>query len=234
MLSIIIPTLNEEKSLSLLLKSIKKQEFADDYEIIVADANSIDGTTKIAKSYGCRILEGGSSPAKGKNNGAKAAKGNILLFIDADAILPANFLYQALKEFKQRNLDVASFCLKPRTPQKFKILAFNIFYNWPILMLERIIPHASQVILVKKDLHNRNKGFDESIKLAEDHSYVRKAKNLGKYGIIHSVRILSSLRRFEKDGWIRTYLRYILAETHMLLIGDIRGDIFRYRFNHYK
>ncbi len=233
MLSIIIPTLNEEESLALLLESIKKQEFADNHEIIVADANSKDRTTKIAKSYGCRILEGGS-PAKGKNNGAKVAKGDMLLFIDADAVLPDNFLQQALKEFKQRNLDMASFCQKPRTQQEFKILLFNIFYNWPILILERIIPHASQGILVKKTIHKRNKGFDESIKLAEDHSYVRKAKKLGKYGIIHSVRILTSLRRFEKDGWVRTYLKYIVAEIYMLLIGDIRSDIFRYRFNHYK
>ena len=70
MLSIIIPTLNEEKLLSLLLKEIKKQNFLD-YEIIVADANSGDKTVEIAKSFGCKIVKGGLPP-KGRNEGAKS------------------------------------------------------------------------------------------------------------------------------------------------------------------
>ena len=50
-LSIIIPTYNEEEYLPLLLESIKQQDFRD-YEIIVADANSKDNTVKIAEEYG--------------------------------------------------------------------------------------------------------------------------------------------------------------------------------------
>ena len=53
-LSIIIPTYNEEEYLPLLLKSIKQQDFRD-YEIIVADANSKDNTVKIAEEYGCIV-----------------------------------------------------------------------------------------------------------------------------------------------------------------------------------
>ena len=67
--SIIIPTYNEEEYLPVLLDSIKEQDF-DDYEIIVADANSTDKTVEIAKDYGCIVVEGGL-PAVGRNNGAK-------------------------------------------------------------------------------------------------------------------------------------------------------------------
>ena len=91
MLSIIIPTLNEEKYLPKLLESIKKQSFKD-YEIIVADANSKDKTRKIARDYGCKITSGGILPAVARNNGAKKAAGEILLFIDADCIIENNFL----------------------------------------------------------------------------------------------------------------------------------------------
>ena len=92
MLSIIIPALNEEKYLPLLLKEIKKQNFADDLEIIVADAGSEDKTVEIAKNYGCKIVQGGL-PARGRNEGAKIAQGDIFLFMDADNIyLPKNFL----------------------------------------------------------------------------------------------------------------------------------------------
>ena len=72
-LSIIIPTYNEEEYLPVLLDSIKSQSF-DDYEIIVADANSTDKTREIAESYGCIVVAGGL-PAVGRNNGAKIAKG---------------------------------------------------------------------------------------------------------------------------------------------------------------
>ena len=68
-LSIIIPTYNEEEYLPVLLESIKEQSF-DDYEVIVADANSTDKTREIAKEYGCIVVDGGL-PAVGRNNGAR-------------------------------------------------------------------------------------------------------------------------------------------------------------------
>ena len=76
MLSIIIPTLNEEKYLPKLLDSIVKQSYKD-YEIIIADNNSKDKTRSIARSYGCRLTKGGM-PAVARNNGAKIARGKLL------------------------------------------------------------------------------------------------------------------------------------------------------------
>lgn len=72
MLSIIIPTLNEEKYLLILLSEIRKQNFID-YEIIVADAVSEDRTIEIARSFNCNIIKGGL-PAKGRNEGTKLPK----------------------------------------------------------------------------------------------------------------------------------------------------------------
>jgi len=69
--SIIIPALNEEKTLPVLLDSIKAQDFSD-YEVIVADANSKDRTREIAAEYGCRVVDGGL-PAVGRNAGAGGA-----------------------------------------------------------------------------------------------------------------------------------------------------------------
>jgi len=75
MLSIIIPTLNEENYLPFLLESIKNQDFKD-YEIIVADAGSHDKTREIAKNFGCKVVSGGL-PAKGRNEGTKFSRGNL-------------------------------------------------------------------------------------------------------------------------------------------------------------
>ena len=89
MISIIIPALNEENYLPKLLKNIKKQELKD-YEVIVADTNSKDGTRQTAKKFKCEIVKGGLPP-EGRNNGAKKAKGTLLFFIDADSLLSKNF-----------------------------------------------------------------------------------------------------------------------------------------------
>ena len=234
MISIIIPALNEEKYLSLLLESIKRQSFSD-YEIILADAGSKDKTLEIAKKYGCIVVSGGL-PAKGRNEGAKAAKGEVLFFLDADEILPDNSLGKILAEFNKRNLDIASFCLSTLPASKISSFVLNVFYNNPVILLEKILPHAAMGILVKKDLFQKLNGFDEEIKLAEDMDLARRAKNKFKanFGIIRSVKIFASDRRFKTDGWFSTGARYLLCEFHMIFIGPVKSDIFKYKFNHYK
>jgi glycosyltransferase involved in cell wall biosynthesis len=231
MISIITPTLNEEKYLPLLLESIKKQDFSD-YEIIIADAGSNDKTLEIAVKYSCRIISGGL-PAKGRNEGAKVAKGDLLFFIDADSVLPEGFFTKALKEFNNKNLDFASFGLLPIEGTKISAIAFNMVYNWYIYTLEKALPHAAMGILAKRDLFLKLNGYDETIKLAEDHDLGRRAKKIARFGIIKSVKVYFSDRRFRKDGWIKTVFRYFLCELHMVFIGPVRSDIFEYKFDHY-
>src|SRR3989344_5776368 len=100
MISIIIPAYNEERYLPKLLDCIKRQSFRN-YEVIVADADSADSTKKIAKKYGCRVVKGGM-PGAGRNNGAKAAKGVILLFLDADSLIEMDFVKKYVQDIKKR------------------------------------------------------------------------------------------------------------------------------------
>jgi len=230
MISIIIPALNEEKYLPLLLVSIKNQGF-EDYEIILADAESKDKTIEIAKKYGAKVILGGL-PAKGRNEGAKIAKGDILFFLDADAVLPDNFFKKALPEFGNRKLEIASFCLIPLPINRVSLFLYNILYNWPIAALEKILPHAATGILVKKNLFEKLGGFDEDVKLAEDMYLARRAKKIAKFGIIRSVKIYASDRRVKEDGWLKIGLKFFLCELYMIFIGPVRSDIFKYKFGH--
>jgi len=235
MLSIVIPTLNEEDYLAKLLESIKNQEF-NDYEIIIADAGSKDKTLNIAKKFGCRVIKGGS-PAKGRNAGAKVAKGSLFLFLDADVVLKNKTLAKALKEFKKKKLKIATFFLLPSGKKKTPKFLFTFFYNLPIFLLEKILPHAAMGILVERKLFFKLGGFDEKVFLAEDHDLARRAKKLGrlaKYGIIKSAPIYVSDRRFREDGWLKTGFKYLFCEGHMILIGPVKKDLFKYKYTHLK
>ena len=231
MLSIIIPTLNEEKHLPILLLEVKKQNFKGDLEIIIADAGSVDQTIEIAKKFGCKITKGGL-PAKGRNEGAKKAQGEILLFMDADNFfLPPNFFQQLLEKFKKRNLGVASFPIYAQG-NKFDKLA-HWAYNSLAFIFQNFLPHATNSVLIKKKIHQKIGGFDEEIRLAEEHSYARKAAQWGKFGFIKTKPVLTSARRYEKDGRLKTYLKYFFAGIYLFFLGDIKSDIFQYRFGHF-
>jgi glycosyltransferase involved in cell wall biosynthesis len=208
MVSIIIPTKNEEAYLPLLLESIKRQGLSRrELEIIVADADSTDKTRDIARKYGCRVVEG-RLPAYGRNIGARAAKGELLVFIDSDVILPENFLKPSLKEFIERDLDVAGALYTPIGVGKwfkdmiwYKMIAF--FENGSIRKSQNgKKPYMMSCMFSTKKNHHKVGGFDETLNHGEDSIYARESVARGSnFGILESGgRILLSRRRFEKGG----------------------------------
>lgn len=229
--SIIIPTFNEQKYLPLLLESIKKQPFKD-YEIIVADANSKDKTVEIAKENGAIVVKGGL-PGKGRNNGAKVAKGEFLFFIDADIILPKGFLGKVYNEMQERYLDLATCEFKPISRLLFDKVACD-FVNLLIKISQFSIPHAPGFsIFVTKRLFNRVGGFDESIKIAEDHDFVKRASKYRPMRIIDSTYVKMSVRRLEKEGRINIVRKYLYVELYRLLKGEVRKEIINYEFGNF-
>jgi len=232
MISIIIPTLNEENYMPKLLNCIKKQSYTD-YEIIVADGNSKDKTRRIAKQYGCKIVRGGL-PAKGRNSGAKAAKGDILLFLDADVQFDKNFLKNAIEELQKRKLDVAGCYIMPLSSNIIDKIFFSIFNMW-IFATQHFYPNASGGgIFCKKWLHKKINGFDETIKLSEDMDYARRCGKHGKFGIIKSAKSYVAMRRFEKEGRLKVGLKLLLSAIYRLIFGEIRNDIFKYDLRYKK
>ena len=133
----------------------------------------------------------------------------------------------------KRKIGIAGFFLFPSKKSPFSYFALNFFYNIPILILEKVLPHAAQGILIRKDIFSKLNGFDESVTLAEDHDLARRAAKIARYGLIKSTRIFISDRRFKKDGWIKTGFKYFLCELHMIFKGPVKSDIFKYKFDHY-
>lgn len=230
-MSIIIPAFNEEKYLPKLLQSIRNQT-APPSEIIVSDGFSIDSTRQIAKEFGCKIVKGGL-PAVARNNGAKIAKSPVLLFLDADVVLSKHFLETTISEMSERALDITSCFVTPRSNLKIdKVL--HQFANQYMKFTQKFHPHIPGLcIFVKKSVHQAIDGFDESLFMAEDHDYVKRAKKFGKFAYLRSYKIPVSVRRLSKEGRLKLVLKYLAVELHLIFLGKIRKKIFNYTFGDY-
>ncbi len=229
--SIIIPTFNEEKYLPKLLNSINNQTIQPE-EIIISDAFSIDKTREIAKSFHCKVIQGGL-PGAARNNGVKVATQPIILFLDADIILPSHFLEKCIVEMIDKNLDITSCFVVPISTLKIDRFLHE-FVNRYFKFTQKFYPHIPGFcIFVKKKLHEAIGGFDESLILAEDHDYVQRAKKKGKFTYLKSYKIPVSVRRLSKDGRIKIALKYVAVELHMIFLGKIRRNFIKYKFGEY-
>ncbi len=220
MLSIIIPTKNEEMHLPRLLRSITAQRFKD-YEIIVADNNSLDRTRKIARKFKCKIVDGGL-PGVGRNNGAKVAKGECLLFLDADVFITKNFLEDCLTEFKCRKLDAATcyFRLDDKIFIDQCLLALSNAYLF-ILQYTKSPGATGSFIMCTKNVFNKLKGFDEELKQTEDHDFAHRVQKIGKFRVL-SKQIHFNSRRFDREGRGAIIKKVITSEFRMRLS---KGDL---------
>ena len=231
MISIIIPTLNEEKYLPLLLKSIKKQDFRD-YEVIVADAGSKDATRRIAREFGAKVVKGGI-PAAGRNAGAKAAKGEFLFFLDADVVIPRHFLKNAYREMQRRYLDFATVEAKPLSDMVIDKI-FHETFNLAVKLSQFHESHVSGVcILVTRRLFDRIEGFDESLKIAEDMDFAKRAGKFRPIRVLNSAHLMVSVRRMEKEGRAALIRKYLFVEMYRLFKGEVRHDLVEYEFGNF-
>ncbi len=232
MISIIIPTLNEEKYLPKLLDCLMRQTYKN-YEIIVADAGSKDKTRQIAKTYRCKIVNGGM-PGIGRNSGAESSKGDILLFLDADVQVGNNFLKNALNEFDKNKIDIAGWHIYPignNIIDRIFLFLFNIWTSGTQLFY----PNASgSGIICRRWLHEKVNGFDETIQLSEDMDYARRCGRFGKFKILGDVNSCIAMRRFENEGRLKMGLKLLLSVFYRLFFGEIRSDVFKYNLKYRK
>ena len=231
LLSIIIPTLNEEKKLPALLDSVKEQTFKN-YEVVVADSSATtDKTKEIAAAHGARIVEGGLV-SRGRNNGARAAFGRIFLFLDADVVLPNEFfLEDTVNEFVARDLDLATCRIRSLDGDLYDKVFYGV-YNAYSVVLQKILPHIPGFcFFIKRSVYEAVGGFDEEVRLAEDHDLARRGAKIGTFGFLNTQLIPVSGRRFENDGHLATAVKYILCELHMLTIGPVKTNIFKYKMS---
>lgn len=118
--TVVIPAHNEEDYIERCLTSILAQDYPDSrYETIVVNNNSTDATPKIARQLGVQVIDEPQGPVgRVRNAGAKAARGEVLLFIDSDCIAPSDWItYAAGKISSEPGLVLGGGCELPQNPK---------------------------------------------------------------------------------------------------------------------
>ncbi|MBQ6219482.1 MAG: glycosyltransferase [Methanosphaera sp.] len=230
-ISIVIPTYNEEEVLPNILTSIQRQNF-DDLEVIIADAHSTDKTLDIAKSYGCKIVPGGL-PAEGRNNGAKVAQGELLLFLDADSVLTNNYITSAIEEFELNNLGIAITQIVPLEKSFINQISHE-FANYMTKKISTIKPHGAGCygILTYKSLHEQVNGFDEKLDFGEDTDYIERIGKISRFKVLEKPRLLISTRRLEEEGLKELGLKYAKSTVKQIAGQTVTLDELDYGFEH--
>lgn len=195
MISIIIPTFQEEKYLPSLLDKIQKDNHS--CEIIVADGGSTDRTRETACSRAHMVF---SEKGRGRqlNAGAMQAQGEILFFIHSDCFVEQGALIEIEKAI---DCGWVGGCLTQRiVDQRWIFRAIEFSGN--LRACFRRIFFGDQGIFVRKDVFKEMKGF-KAIPLFEDVEFSRRLRKRGKTGIL-SKRIYTSNRRWVEQGILKT------------------------------
>jgi len=199
-ISIIIPTLNEEKKIGQCLEFLCPLA-DDDIEIIVVDSKETsDNTRRIVQSYKMTLLESPvSSRAFQMNLGAKHSKGEVLCFLHADVIPPKDFIEDIKK--KIQSFDYGWFSYRfDRSSCLLSINAFFTRYNG------LFAGGGDQIQFLKRAVFTELKGFDEAYVLMEDFDLTRRLKQSQFKGCIIKNDAIVSTRKYENNSYLKVNL----------------------------
>lgn len=183
-ISLIITTKNEAKNIGVLLDSIEAQTQAPD-EVVVADANSSDGTQKILTqskhSFPIRIvsLKSQDNRAVGRNRAILNTRYDHILITDSGCRLDSHWVETMKEAFSHPAIDVVAGISESKPKNTFE--ASQVPYV--LVMRDRVDEHtflpATRSMGIKKSVWKAMGGFDEQLRFGEDYAFARKLKARG-------------------------------------------------------
>jgi peptidoglycan-N-acetylglucosamine deacetylase len=217
MISVIIPAHNEERYLLQTLDALSRQNYGW-YEVIVVANGCTDKTAEVARGH-CQRLVVLSQKSLGvaRNLGARMAKGELLLFLDADTTLEPMALRRIAEEFTPE--DAAGTVVgRPDSARRL----YRVFYFVKnAIHRSRLHCGSSGVILCWKKDFERIGGFDEGLEVRENSVLIKRLKCFGRYKFIADVNATTSMRRYDQRGfhrmawlWIKLWVQSLFGDLH--------------------
>ena len=219
MISIVIPTLDEEAALPGTIRSCRD---AGECEVVVADGGSRDGTVEVARRLADRVVAAPRGRARQMNAGAGAARGDVLLFLHADTLLPACGFDAVLRALRDRRVVGGAFrvALLP-SPGAGACVRAVLSLTGRMINLRSALTGSrtgDQAIFLRAETFRELGGYRE-IPLMEDVELSRAMRATGRTVLLPN-RAGTSGRRWEAWGPLRTILRmwrlrlgYVLGMT---------------------
>lgn len=210
--SFVVPARDERNQLPATLSSIANQQTSQEFEVIIADGNSDDGTVDVATewieatSIPARVVEGpGAGIGHGRNLGARSARGDWFAFIDADTIVAENYLDTMTEFVIDNDLDAATSDFRFKPPRGVRA-RFVEWVNRTICLSSSspVLPGFN--IFIRSDTFREIGGFPEVPN--EDVAFSREIVEFGETGVVHEPLVRTSPRRLQEYGLIGMVLYY--------------------------
>ena len=228
MISIIIPTRNEEKIIAATLANFK-DKMTLPHELIVTDGASTDKTVEIARTLADKVAAHTGPErqtiAGGRNAGAALATGEFLVFMDADCSLldPDSFFRLALKNFDDYKKLVALtgwLRVLPQfetLPDKIVFVSQNIWMMFLNNALHYGLSPGGEFQMMRADVFSKIGGFNERLVAAEDIELFGRLGKEGRIRLDPRLKVFHTGRRAHKIGWPRLLSQWFLNTVWMMV-----------------
>lgn len=199
----VIPALDEAAGIERCVASAR----ADEVEIWVVDGGSQDATRDLAQQAGARVLHASrSGRAAQLEAGWRAAKGDVLLFLHADTVLPEGYAGAIRDALRDPGVAGGAFAFRfdRRTPA-LRFVEFGA--RWRNRLFR--FPYGDQALFVRRRVLDAEGGVPQ-VPLMEDLDLVRALKRHGRLALL-SLPVVTGARRYLRGGVLRTMLRHWIA-----------------------
>ncbi len=217
MISVVIPSYNEETNIARCLESLQKQTIPrGEYEIIVVDGNSSDHTRDIAERYADLVFIQTSAKVGGaRNDGVMRSKGEIIVTTDADCILPVDWLENIRDEFSKQPIvqlygpvDPIEAGIKNRLSLFFANMFARIGYYsgalYYTLGCNTAFDRGAFILA----------GMYRTVDAGDDLEIARRMRKLGKVKFSNRVRVGFSMRRYQQYGTLKSLYEWLYIVSH--------------------
>jgi len=210
--SIVIPAYNEEKYIRRNLQALRNQTFPD-FEVIVKDGGSPDKTVKIAKKLVDKVVSiSDRSAAEARNQGARYAKGEILVFMDADTFLPSRTLERFNKLMNNEQVVGVSCRKVPQSVALLDRLLYEFVNVSTFVSCKMGLGGAhGNCMLVRRSIFEQIGGFNPNIIVAEEQDLIRRALKFGRYVFLLDWCVYENPRRLREWGRLRLYKAWFIG-----------------------
>jgi rSAM/selenodomain-associated transferase 2 len=197
-LSVVIPTLDEGGRIEAALTSAS----APGVEVLVVDGGSRDDTVARAERAGARVLTSPPGRARQLDVGARAASGDVLLFLHADTVLPVGYDAAVRRALEDPAVSGGAFRFRfERHSVALRIVEWGARLRVALFRL----PYGDQALFLRRPVLESLGGVPQ-VPIMEDLDLVRGMRSAGRLALL-SLPAVTSARRYEARGALRTMLR---------------------------